>query len=161
MDSREVSSPPSCRSVGEEEVGGGLWLLWAASSLPRVRVVGSSCSQESLVLADPSLVASFVSAGRDCWSRSHEFGESTGDRSRPSRSSPSRGRHSCDGRRCARSRSRGSRDRSRDSRSRSMDRSRSRGCRRSRCDSSRFPSACVRSRWSRSLDGVTVRSLDD
>ena len=82
-----------------------------ASSFPGVGVAGSSHSQKSLVLPDPSLIASSVSAGRDRRSRSREFGESTGDRSRscPSRSSPSRGRDSCDWRRCARSRSRGSR----------------------------------------------------
>ena len=79
--SREVS-PPSCHSVG----GGGLDSVGAsdsaASSLPGVGVVGSSRSQESLVLADPSPVASSVSAGCDCRSRSRKIGESTGDRSR-------------------------------------------------------------------------------
>ena len=101
----------------------------AVSSLPGVGVAGSSRSQESPVLADPSLVASSISAGRDHRSRSREIGGSTGDRSR-SRSSrlfPSRGRDSREGRRCARSRSRGLRDWSRESRSRSTDCSRSRG----------------------------------
>ena len=42
----------------------------AASSLPGVVVVGSSCSQESHVLADLSPVDSSVSAGDDHRSRS-------------------------------------------------------------------------------------------
>ena len=81
------------------------------------------------MLADPSSVASSVSAGLDCWSRSREIRESTEDcsRSLSSRSSPSRGRYSLEGRHCAHLRSRGSRDRSQESRSRSTDRSRSRG----------------------------------
>ena len=53
----------------------------AVSSLTGVGVAGSSHSQESLVLADPSLIASFVSARRDRRSRSREIGGSTGDRS--------------------------------------------------------------------------------
>ena len=57
------------------------------------------------MLADPSSVASSVFAGRDRRSRSHEIRESTRDRSRSrsSQSSPSRGRDSHEGRRCARS----------------------------------------------------------
>ena len=63
----------------------------AASSLPGVRVAGSSRSQESLVLAAPSSVASSASAGRDRRSYSHEVGGSTEDQShsRSSLSSPS------------------------------------------------------------------------
>ena len=131
--SREVSPPPSRRSVGEEKgdaagasasAGAG---DSAASTLPRVGVAGSSCSQESLVLADPSPVDSFVSAGGDRQSPSREIGGFTGDRSRAARLSPSRDRDSREERRSARSRSRGSRDRSCESRSRSTDCSRSRG----------------------------------
>ena len=111
----------------------------ATSSLLGVGVAGSSRSQELLVLADPSPVASSVSAGCDRRSRSREIGESTGDRFRlrSSCSSPSRGRDSREGRRCARSQSGGSRDRSRRRRS-------------FRCNSSRSPSARVWSRQSRS-----------
>ena len=65
------------------------------------------------MLADPSPVASSVSAGRDHRSRFREIGESTGDRSHSSRSSSSRGRDSREVQRCARSRFRGLRDRSR------------------------------------------------
>ena len=144
MGSHGVSSPPSRHFGGRvgvralASVGDS-----ASSSLMRVAVAGSSRSQESLVLADPSPVASSVSAGRDCWSRSREIGESPGDRSRSSRSSPSR--DSREGHRCARSRSWWSRDRSRESCSHSTDCSRSRGRRRSRRDSSLFPSAHVQS----------------
>ena len=121
----------------------------AASTLPEVGVAGSSRSQESLGLADPSPVDSSVSASGDRRSSSREIGGSIGDRSLSSRLSPSRGRDSCEGRHCARSWSRGSCDQSRESRSRSKDRSRSRGRRRFRRDSSRSPSACVQSRRSR------------
>ena len=71
MGSREVSPPPSCRSVGEERGGAARASASAgasdsaAFSLPGVGVAGSSRSQESPVLADPSLVDSSVSAGRD------------------------------------------------------------------------------------------------
>ena len=102
------------------------------------------------MLADPSLVASSAAAGRDRRSRSREIGESTGDRSRSSRSSSSRVRDSREGCRCARSWSRGSCDWSRESRPRSTDRLRSRRRKRSRRDASRSPSARVRSRQSRS-----------
>ena len=114
--SHEVSSPPSRCSVGEEGVGAprGPRLLGgtsgsAASSLTGVGVTGSSCSQESLVLADPSPVASSVSAGHDRRSRSREIREYTRGRSCScsSRSYPSRGRDSREGRRCARLRSGG------------------------------------------------------
>ena len=54
----------------------------AASSLPGVGVAGYSRLQESLVLANPSPVASSVSALCDHRSRSCESGESTGDHSR-------------------------------------------------------------------------------
>ena len=120
----------------------------AASSLPGVGVGGSSRSQESPVLTDLSPVASSVSAGRDRWSRSREIGGSTGDRSHSCSSclSPSRGRDSREGLRCACSRSRELYDRSCELSSRSMDRSRSCGRKCSRRDSSRSPSASVRSR---------------
>ena len=173
----EVSSPPSCRLVGRGGVlASGGASDSAASSLPGVRVAGSSRSQGSPVLAAPSSVASSVSAECGRRSRSSEIGESTEDHShsRSSRSSPSQGRDSHEERRCARSRSGGSCDRSRKSRFRSTDCSQSRGRRRSRRDSSRSPSARVRSRQSgRSLGtatspvefarthGVTIRSPDE
>ena len=82
-------SPPAIREGG----GGGGGPVGvsdsAASSLPGVGVAGSSRSQESPVLADPSPVASSVSAGRDCRSHTREIGGSTGDRSRSSRLSSS------------------------------------------------------------------------
>ena len=69
--SREVSSPPSHHSVGKKWGRGAARVLasggasdLAASSLPGVGVVGSSCSQESFVLAAPSSVASSASAER-------------------------------------------------------------------------------------------------
>ena len=154
VNSREVSSPPFHHSVGERERGGGVLASGvasdsAASSLPGVGVAGSSCSQESLVLAAPSSVASSASAERDSQLRCCEVGGSIEDcsRSRSSRSFPSRGRDSCGERRCARLRSEGSRDRSCKSCSCFTNRLRSRGCGRSRWDSSRSPSACL---WSRS-----------
>ena len=81
----------------------------AASSSTGVAVVGSSRSQEFLVLAAPSSIASSVSAERDRRSRSCGIGESTEacSRSRSSRSSPSRCRESRGGRRCGPSRSGG------------------------------------------------------
>ena len=54
----------------------------ATSALTGVGVAGSSRSQELFVLADPSPVASSVSAGRDRQSRSREIRESTGDSSK-------------------------------------------------------------------------------
>ena len=151
--SREVSPPPSRRSVGEERGDAARASAFAgasfsaASSLPGIGVAGSSRSQESLVFADPSPVDSSVSAGGDRRSPTPEVGGSTGDRSR---SYPSRGRDDREERRCARSRSRGSCARSRKSCSRFTDRSWLSGRKPSRSDSSRSPSACVRSRRSRS-----------
>ena len=84
----------------------------SAASLPGVGVLGSSRSQDSLVLAGPSPVDFSVSAGGDRQSHSCEVGGFTRacSRSRSSRLSPSRGRDSREERCCARSRSRGSRD---------------------------------------------------
>ena len=87
--SREVSSPPSRRSVGEG--GGGSWLLGARLTLLILPlkgggVAGSSCSQESLVLAAPSSVASSAFSEHGHRSHCHEIGDFTEDRSR-SRSS--------------------------------------------------------------------------
>ena len=112
------------------------------------------------MLADPSPVASSVSAGHDRRSRCRELGESTGDRSRLrySGSPPLRGRDSCEGRSCVCSQSEESHDRSRDSCSRSTARLRSRGRRCSRHDSSRFPSARVWSQRSRSWSSDRYRS---
>ena len=109
--SHDVSPPPSHCSVRGGGGGGGASASAgasnsAASSLPGVGVAGSSHSRESPVLADPpSLVASSVSAGRDCRLCSHEIGGSTRDRScsRFSHLSPSRGQDSREGRRCTRS----------------------------------------------------------
>ena len=98
--SHEVSSPPFPLFSGRGRGGratrasaSGGTSDSATSSLLGVGVVGSSRSQELLVLADPSSVASSVSAGCDRRSRSREIGESTGDRFRlrSSCSSPSRG----------------------------------------------------------------------
>ena len=63
----------------------------ATSSLLGIGVAGSSRSQQSLVLAAPSSVASSASAERDHRSSSCEVEGSTEDRShsRSSRSSPS------------------------------------------------------------------------
>ena len=97
MGSREVSSPPYRHLLGEEWGGGGGGCSasvgagdLAATSLTGVGVAGSSCSQVSPVLADPSLVSSSVSAGRDLRSCFCKISESTGDRSHScsSRSSP-------------------------------------------------------------------------
>ena len=123
----------------------------AASSLPGVRVAGSSCSQESFVLADPSPVDSSVSAEGDRRSPSREIGGSTGDCycSCSSHSSPSRGRDDREECRCARPRSRGSRALFRESCSHSTERLQSCGRKCSRCDSSRSPSALVWARLSR------------
>ena len=130
VSSCEVSSPPSTvfgGRVGRE--GGGVepWLLgvWGFSRF----FPPGGWSSRILVLADPSPVASSVSAGRDHCSRSREIAESTGDCSciRSSRLSPSRGQDSREGRRCARSRFQGSRDRSHESLCRSTDCLRSRG----------------------------------
>ena len=111
--SREVSSPPSRRLVGEEG-GGAAWVLAsggasnsAASSLPGVGVAGSSRSQESIMLVAPSSVASSASSEHDRRSRFREVEGSTEDCSRSSRSSPSRGRDSHGERSCAHSRSGG------------------------------------------------------
>ena len=160
VNSREVSSPPFHHSVGErerEKGGGGVLASGvasdsAASSLPGVGVAGSSCSQESLVLAAPSSVASSASADHDSQLRCCEVGGSIEDcsRSHSSRSFSSRGRDFCGERRCARLRSEGSRDRSCKSCSCFTNRLRSRGCGRSRRDSSRSPSACLWSQQSRS-----------
>ena len=78
-------------AVASGSVGGS-----ATSPPTGVAVARSSHSQESLVLATPSSVASFVSAERDCRSRSRVIGESTEARSlsRSSQSSPSRGQDS-------------------------------------------------------------------
>ena len=74
-----VSSPPSHHLVGED--GGGGWVVApgsigdsAASSPPGVEVAGSLRSQESLVLAAPSSVASSVYAEHDHRSCSCEIG---------------------------------------------------------------------------------------
>ena len=75
--------------------GGGLWLLgaWVTRLLPSLRglgVAGSSRSQESLVLAAPSSVASSVSA--ECKALTRLWGSTEAhlrSRSRSSRSSPS------------------------------------------------------------------------
>ena len=99
----------------------------AASSPPGVGVVGSSQSQESLVLTAPSSVASSApSAERNRRSRSRVAGGSTKVRS-CCRSSLSHGGESRGERRCARSRSGGSRARSRKLRSRSTTRSQTHG----------------------------------
>ena len=155
--SREAPTPSSLQS--KEGVGGGAARALASagagdlatSSLPGEGVAGSSCSQESLVLADPDPVAFSSSSRGDRRSHSGGKGDSTGDRSRShsSRLSPPRGRASREERRCARFRSRGAGDWYRASSSRSTDRSRSRGRKCSHCDSSCFPSAHVRSRRSR------------
>ena len=120
----------------------------AASALPGEGVAGSSRPQESLVLADPDPdpVTSSSSPGGDRRSRSRWRGNSTRDRSRLS---PPRVRAFREEHCCARSWSWGSRALSWESRSRSMDHSRSRGRKCSRHDSSRSPSARVRSRCSR------------
>ena len=83
----------------------------AVSSFPGVGVAGSSCSQESLVLADPDPVVSSSPPGGDHRSCSGGREGFAGDRfrSRSSRLSPSRGRDSREEHRCARSRSRGAR----------------------------------------------------
>ena len=108
------------------------------------------------MLADPSSVASSVSAGRDRRSHSCEIGESTedGSCSRSSRSSPCEVEMLVKGVVVPVPDLGGLRDRSRKSRSCSTDRSRSRGRKRSCRDSSCSPSARVRSRQSQS------RSLD-
>ena len=105
--------------------------------------------------AAPSSVASSASREHDRWSRSPGIGESTENRSRSrsSQYSPSRGRDSREGRRCARSQSWGLRG---GSRSRSTDRSRSRGWRRPHSYSSCSPSAYVQSQ-SRSSDRYRAR----
>ena len=157
------SPPPSSYS----SVGGAPRVLAsggasdsAVSSLPGVGVAGSFRSQESVVFAAPSSVASSASAERDRRSCSREVGGSTEDRyhSRSSWSSPSRGRDSCGEHRCAHSRSGWSRALSRESCSRSTDRSLSRGCGRFRRDSSHYPSARMRSRRSRSRLSNRYRS---
>ena len=69
MGSLEVSPSPSRHSVGEERGGATRASAFAGasdsadSSLPGVGVAGSSRSQESPVLADPSPVDSSVSTG--------------------------------------------------------------------------------------------------
>ena len=95
-----------------------------ASSPTGIAVAGFSRSQESLVLAAPSSVASSVSREHDRRSRSRWIEESAEARSssRSSCSSPSRDRESREGHCCACSRSGGSRGGSRGSRSRSTDR---------------------------------------
>ena len=154
----------------ERRGGGGVRVLAsggtsdsAAASLLGVGVAGFSRSQESLVLAAPSSVASSVSAEGGHRSRSHEIRESTEDcsHSLSSWSSPSQGRDSREERRCARSWCGGLRDQSRELRYRSMDRSWSRGRRRSRRDLSRSPFARVRSRlsWSWSSDCYLSRRV--
>ena len=72
MSSHEVFSPPSALPPFGASGGGGARVTAsagtgdsAASYLMGVGVARSSCSQELLVLADPSPVASSVSAGRD------------------------------------------------------------------------------------------------
>ena len=79
----------------------------AASSLPGVGIVGSSRSQESLVLAVPSSVASSASAERGRRSRSRVVGGSNDDRSHScsSRSSLPLGGETHGECHCARSRS--------------------------------------------------------
>ena len=81
----------------------------AASSPQGVGVARSSCLQELLVLAAPSLVASSASVERDRRSRSRVVGGFTEARSHShsSQSSLSRGGEACGERRCARSRSGG------------------------------------------------------
>ena len=135
----------------------------AVSSPSGVWVAGSSCSQESLVLAAPSSVASFASAEHDRRSHSQVAGGSTEARSRPrsTRSSLSRGGESRGERRCSCSRSGGSRAQSNESHSRSTTHSQSRGRGRSRQGSSRSPSASVRSwrSWLQSLDRYQSRQV--
>ena len=111
------------------------------------------------MLVDPVPVVSSSSPGGDRRSRSGGRGDSTGDRSRSrsSRLSPPRGRDSREGHLGARPRSRGNRALSRESCSRPTDRSWSRGRKRSRCDSSRSPSAHVRSRRSQSQSSDCYR----
>ena len=94
------SPPPIVRwggtsAVAPEGVGDSV-----ASSPTGVAVAGSSRSQESLVLAAPSSVASSVSIERDRRSRSRGIEESTEARScsRSSQSSPSQSRESREGR---------------------------------------------------------------
>ena len=162
-----VRSPPPPPAVRWERRGRGEVLASggmsdsAASSLPGDGVAGSSHSQELLVLAAPSSVASSVSAERGRQLCSHEIGKSTEDHScsRSSRSSPSRGRDSREESRRARSQSGGGRMTGLVGRAFvSTDRSRSRGRRRSCCDSSRSLSAHVRSRQSQSQSSDSYRS---
>ena len=126
--SREVSPPPlppfSGRGGGERREGLGFCgrERFGCFFPPGVGVAGSSHSQESLVLADPSPVYSSIPAGGDCRSSSHRMGGSTGDRSRSSHLSPSRGRDSREERRCAHTQSRGSCAWSQESRCLSTDR---------------------------------------
>ena len=97
--SREAPLPlPFSRRKERGEVPRGPWLLrvrvtWLLPPFPGEGVVGSSSSQESLVLADPDPVASSSSPRGDRWSRLGGRGDSTGDlsRSRSSRLSPPRG----------------------------------------------------------------------
>ena len=125
--SREVSPPPSLRSVGGEGEGECAARALAsagdsaASSLPGEGVAGLSRSQESLVLADPIPVASSSPPGSDRRSRCGGKGGSTGDRSRSrsSRLSPPWGRASREEHLGARSRYRGASVWSWESRSRS------------------------------------------
>ena len=161
--SREVSSPPPPTVLwggAPRVLASGGASDSAVSSLPGVGVAGSFRSQESVVFAAPSSVASSASAERDHRSCSREVGGSTEDRyrSRSSWSSPSRGRDSCGEHRCAHSRSGWSRALSRESCSRSTDRSLSRGGGRFRRDSSHYPSARMRSRLSRSRLSDRYRS---
>ena len=100
MGSREAPPPSSLsleggagRSVASALASGGARDS-AASSLTGSGVLGSSLSQESLVIADPVPVISSSSPARGRRSRSRERVDTTGDRSRSSRLSPPRGRDS-------------------------------------------------------------------